>query len=222
MPKIDPKLVTLIEASKLSLDDTFMQYQPVTRKGQNLKNSLVDLINSNPKDFYRPVIDPSFTENEEIVYVPGSKPAMSKTYMWWEEKAKEFWPERGSRLGTKSEYLAFLGVLIKKLVEKGVEARRAWDMVCNNSLELGNYKVVSYENGPDIEVTGSREVCGFFDLSNLFKILSEEKEVDENGLWIASGCCTEESNVFPLAAIDHFVGRYFNLFFGTGWIVFDR
>jgi len=221
MPNIGYELLALIKASELSLDDPFMQYEPVTRKGQNLKNSLYDLIERGLKDFYRPVIDPSFNDEGEIVYTPGGEPAMGKTYTWWEEHAKAFWPERGSRLGTKTEYLAFLAVLIKRLVEGGMEVRRAWDIVCNNSGELGNYRQPSdSRQDPNIEPTGSREVCGFFDLSNVYKILAEDHY--DNGFWAASGGCTEESNVFPLAEIDHFTGRYFSLYFGTGWIILER
>ena len=220
MPKISPELLILIEGSKLSMEDEFMQYEPVTRKGQNLKNELVDLINSKPRDFYRPVIDPTLTEDGEIAYTLAAQPAMGKTYAWWEEHAKALWPERRSRLGTKAEYLAFLAVLIKKLVEGGMEIRHAWDIVCNNSSELGNYRKPSESRqNPNVEPTGSREVCGFYDLSNAYKILSDNST---NGFWAASGECTEEANVFPLAEIDHFTGRYTPLFFGTGWIILEK
>jgi len=221
MPKIAPKLLTRIKASELSLDDEFMRYEPVSRKGQNLKNSLEILIRNNPKDFYRPVIDPTFTEDGEFTYTPGAQPAMGKTYAWWEEHAKALWPERRSRLGTKSEYLSFLAVLIKKLVEGGMEICHAWDIVCNNSSELGNYKRPSdTKQNYNLEPTGSREVCGFYDLSNVYKILAEDNY--DNGFWAASGECTEEANVFPLAEIDHFTGRYTPLFFGTGWIILEK
>ena len=48
-------------------------------------------------------------------------------------------PERASRLGIKTEYIAFLGVLIKKLVDSGWKVDDAWDAVCNDSKKLGHY-----------------------------------------------------------------------------------
>ena len=41
------------------------------------------------------------------------KPAVGRTVKWWKKKAKEFMPEKESRIGTTNERIAFLALLIK-------------------------------------------------------------------------------------------------------------
>ena len=60
-------------------------------------------------------------DNDDIIcYHAGMKPAVGKLPTWWQEIAERFMPEKQSRLGTRKERIAFLGLLIKYLiVEKG-------------------------------------------------------------------------------------------------------
>ena len=104
----------LCEASKLSLEDEFMKYEPRTENERIFKKELQSAIRSGLKDFYRPKYDPSFDSDGKICFIRGAKPAVGKSYCWWEENARYYWNGR-SRLGRKEEYLAFLGILIKKL-----------------------------------------------------------------------------------------------------------
>jgi hypothetical protein len=186
----------LIEASKLSLDDDFLQYEPQTEAQEWFKKNLTSAIKSGVKDFYRPIYDPSVDENGNIVFVAGKKPAVGHSYNWWVEAAKKCVSNRQIRLGTKNEYVAFLGVLIKKLIASGWSAEDAWYVVCDDSKMLGHYW--NSENAKhDFEETGSREVCGFFDLANTCKILAWDDET--GGFWLASGYCNFVSNFYPLA-----------------------
>jgi len=56
-------MFVLIEASKLRTDDKFMLYKPRTRNEAKFKNQLSSVITKGIKDFYRPRIDPSFTDD---------------------------------------------------------------------------------------------------------------------------------------------------------------
>lgn len=47
------------------------------------------------------------------------------------------------------------------------------------------------------EVTSSREICGFFDLANTYKILAEDDGTD--GFWIAGGFFNTYSYNHPLS-----------------------
>ena len=174
----------LVEASKLSLDDKFMKHKPKNKREEELKELLKKVIKKGIKDFYRPRYDPSFNEDGTSVnYEAGENPAIGKSYNWWDKVAKEYMPKRHSRLGTKSEYIAFLGVLIKELVSTGLRVDKAWAAICNDSSKLGNlsdYKNVIFEK------TGSREVCGFFDLANTYKILMEDKDDISGGYWLGA------------------------------------
>ena len=210
----------LIEASKLSLEDLFMQYEPKTNKEQEFKELLTAVIKKGVKDFYRPSIDPSFNKDETgICYVKGRKPAVGKSYNWWYKAAKEYDTARRSRLGTKSEYIAFLGVLIKRLVERGWSIEDAWYAVCCDSKKLGHY-YNSVRAKYSIETTGSREVCGFFDLGNTFKILAEYEEA--GGFWLAGGGYVDDSDYYPLAVLYRNNGRYYNGKYSVGWLVLEE
>jgi len=186
-----------VEASKLSLTDEFMQYEPITKREKDFKRLLTDAILHGLKDFWRPKYDPSITKDDtKICYEAGKVPAVGRSYNWWTKVAKDFYPERNSRLATRTEYIAFLGVLIKKLVEKGWNVKTAWDAICNDSKRLGNY-INSESSKAILETTGQREVCGFYDLANTFKLLAEDDTA--NYFLLACGCYKNFSDDYPLA-----------------------
>ncbi len=200
--EVKDNVFVLVEASKLSLNDEFMQYEPETDEERKFKLLLEKAIKSGLKDFKRPNCDPSFNEGG-ICYEYGKAPAVGKSYNWWNQVAKKFKPEYNSRLGTKTEYVAFLGVLIKQLVEMGCSIKKAWDAVCNNSLESN----------------GCRAIFGIYDLVNCYRILAEDEEA--GGFWIA-GC--DYYNVFkfiPLAELHHCLDRNMDNSDGVGWLVLD-
>jgi len=210
---LNEEVFVLVPASSLSLTDDFMCYEPYKRREKYFKKRLVEVIKVGVKDFYRPKFDPSFNENGMICYRPGSSPAVGKTFRWWEKTAKEFCPERKSRLGTESEYTAFLGVLLKKLVADGWKVNEAWDAVCNDARMLGHYWNSEGARRNDFEPTGSREVCGYFDLGNTYKILDR--------FWMVGGCYYKYGNSF----ID-FVWCSINYHkdddYSVGWIVLEK
>ena len=209
----------LVEASKLSLDDEFMKYKPKTEGEEKFKKDLTEAIKKGVKDFWAPRCDPSFNEDGTgICYVEGKRPAVGKSYNWWEKAAKEFCPERQSHLGIKSERVAFLGWYIKKLIKSGWRMEDAWYAVCNDSKKLGHYW--NSENAKHaFEKTGSREVCGFCDLANTYKILAKDERA--GGFWLAGGGDCIDSDFFPLAVLvrvrnfSQDVGNYD----GVGWLV---
>lgn len=207
----------LIEASKLSLDDYFMQYTPMTLNEKKLKAMLNEVIDKGVNDFWRPKYDPSFDEvRSGIRYLPGAKPAVGASYVWWEETAKAIMPEYNSRLGTKDEYVTFLGFLIKHLVEEGMYLGNVWGAVCNDSVSLANY--FNFHNNK-LEHTGTTKVLEFCDLGNTVKILAEDKDAD--GFYIASGSLYSTGYAHPLADIRLKTDREFCWGAGVGWVVFD-
>lgn len=215
--KYTDDIFALVEASKLSLDDEFMFHEPKTKEEKELKKLLTEAIKKGLKDFYRPIMDPSFNGKGGICYVKGRKPAVGESYDWWKETALKFLPERNSRLGTETEYIAFLGVLLKKLVSSGWSIAKAWNAVCNDSKELGHYrnsKNAKYE----FEPTGSRKIDSYYDLANTYKILKHE----ETGFWIDGDGYYCSSNEHPLAdlfRINHCLDFYY---YGVGWLVLEK
>ena len=217
----DDDIFVLIEASKLSLKDGFMQYKPKTDEQKEFKKLLTEAIQRGVKDFYRPKLDPSFVNSKyhDICYSAGNKPAVGKSYNWWNKKAKAFCPERNSRLGTKIEYIVFLGVLIKRLVDEGWKVADAWNAVCNDSKDLGHY--CNSENSKhEFEDTGSREICGFFDLANTYKILAKDEEA--GGFWLAGGDFDLFSYFYPLADLSLSDSQNGDSYYGVGWLVLEK
>lgn len=206
----------LVEASKLSLKDDFMSHKPKTEAEKKFKAILTKVIKTGIEDFYRPTMDPSFSNKKKtkIHYVAGLRPAVGKSYNWWEETVKDSkWC-----LGTKEQYVAFLGVLIKMLVDKGWTIAEAWDAICNDSKKLGHY-YNSNDTKHQFEDTGSRETCGFFDLANTYKMLAEDKE--KGGFWLVGGSYYDSGCDYPLASLlidnDFGIREY-----GVAWLVLKK
>lgn len=208
----------LVEASKLSLNDEFMQYEPEPGRECEFKCLLTNAIKSGLKDFKRPKGDLSFNEGG-ICYEYGKAPAVAKSYNWWNQVAKKFKPEYNSRLGTMTEYVAFLGVLIKQLVEMGWSIKRAWDAVCNDSRELCYYCNSEYAKH-DYKSTGCIEICGLYDLEKkCYKILAEDEEA--GGFWLAGGNCNNGNCIHPLAYLWRFGTPNDDFSNSSGWLVLD-
>ena len=215
--EVKDNMFVRVEASKLSMNDEFMKYKPETDEERKFKLLLAKAIKSGVKDFWHPKCDPSLNKGG-ICYEYGKAPAVGKSYNWWNQAAEEFKPEYNSRLGTKTEYVAFLGVLIKQLVEMGWSIKKAWDAVCNDSKELGHYW--NSENAKnDLESTGCREICGFYDLANCYKILAKNEETGD--FWLASGRYGGDSHHDSLASLFR-LSRYSTLCYSSvGWLVLD-
>lgn len=187
----------IIEASKLSLKDKFLEYEPKTNHQKRLKRTLTVAINAGLNDFRRPAMDPSF-KDDKIVYEAGLMPATGKSFNWWSENAKKFMPEKNSRLGTGTQYDAFLGVLIKYLINEGVyTVSKAWWAVCDDSKELGHYCNSKNAKG-SFEATGSRRIGLFYDLANTNKFLSHDNDNSSDFLF-AGGSYKIDSYSCPLS-----------------------
>ena len=212
------EMFILVEASKLSMDDEFMQHQPKVAKERELKKELENVIQEGVADFYRPKMDPAFDEAGNICFKAGLMPAVGKSYDWWRKNAGTINPERWSRLGTKKEYIAFLGVLLKELIASGWTLEDAWEAVCVDSEKLGHYWN-SNNAKHDFEVTGSREVCGFYDLANTCKFLENTEE--ENAFWLVGGNCYYFSYVAPIYGKGIYFGHAKVLSQHVGGIVFE-
>ena len=209
----------LIEAEKLSVDDKFMKHRPRTVKEKDTKQLILEAINSKVKNFYRPIMDPTLCYGE-IEFIAGKKPAVGKSYNYWSEAVKRYIPTLNTRLGTRLEYGAFLGVLIKELVKMGMTVKGAWNVVCNDSKKLGHYH--NSKNGQyALEPTCSRCVCGFYDLGNTYKILA--KDTDDDDFYLAGGSYQGPGFYHTIATLrkDSSWNADLKLRSSVGWLVFS-
>jgi len=211
-----PELIR-IEASTLSTSDKFLQYIPQSKGEEEIKTRLLAIIENGIKDFYKFNCDPCFNNDwSGFTYEFGKFPAVGKTKDWWDLAAKRV----GGRVGEIREYIAFLGIVIKKLIESGWNAKKAWNTVCNNSAKIGNYF-----NSPDFigfENTGSRKVVGFYDLANTYKLITENMHDNNDTGILAGGYYLRHSQACPLSSIKFQKSLFADVTEAVGWIVFDR
>ena len=93
----------LVDVESLSLEDIFMQHEPVTQTQENLKSLITEAIEKKEKNFYKSVYDPSLKVIEtekEITFGPAfliqyktdekwttvSSPLFSSTYPYDKEQ----------------------------------------------------------------------------------------------------------------------------------------
>ena len=85
--KLSSKKYVVIEASKLSVKDEFMNYSPQTFYEKSFRGNLLNVLKQGMKDFCKPIYDPSLSSNG-ITYEPNQKPAVGLTFLQWFELAK--------------------------------------------------------------------------------------------------------------------------------------
>ncbi len=125
-------------------------------------------------------------------------------------------PEKGSRIGTTKERIAFLGLLIKYLIEeKGYTISDAWKAVCDQSKDLGHYWD-SDDAKHDFEDTGSRQVGEWYDLANTYKIIVDD---EEGGFSLVGGNYDYYGYDYPLADVNSIIFPNYEYFFSVGWLV---
>lgn len=211
------KYFPVVKASTLSLEDEFLRHEPESINQSQFKQMLVVAIISGLSDFRAQLIDPSFDENGCICYKAGMKPAVAKSAEWWKKNAEEFMPEKKSRLGLTKERIAFLGLLIKYLIEEQeYTVSNAWKAVCDQSKDLGHYYDSKYAKHV-LESTGSRQVGKWYDLANTYKIILDNKE--DTGLWIMGGYYYCNGDSSPLTQLKTISYPNNDSRINTGWIV---
>ena len=211
------KYFPIVRASTLSLKDKFLKHEPASEKQKVFKQRLIRAIECGLHDFRAQRMDPTFDEKGEICYQKGKKPAVGKEVYEWILIASNFMREKNSRLGTTNERIAFLGLLIKYLIEEqGYTASNAWKAVCDQSKDLGHY--CDSENAKHgFEPTGSRQVGEWYDLANTGKITDDgwgKFEYFGNDYGSFGWMC-------PLARIDTISNLFYKSDYEVGWIVLD-
>ena len=156
--------------------------------------------------FYRVMYDPTVADKHMVVFQNGKRPAVGHSYNWWVKTASKMSPVEGRQwhIATEYQYYAFLVWLINQLVKIGKSVEEALHQVVLDSKELGHY--YDSENstkGKDFEFTGSRCVCGLYDLANTFKILQCSNS-EAGGFWVAGGYYDVNGNYDPLADLEHY------------------
>lgn len=216
---LDDKRLINIDHSSEEFFDTVLDFYTDNKEIRNFKEAVEDVKKAELTPFWRPVMDPSI-EGEKVIYKEGNKPATGYSFNKWRQMTSEMPAVEGKtwKVGTEYQYYAFLVWLINKLVENyGWSVKEAMEAVVLDSKELGHY-YNSKNAMHDFETTGSREICGVFDLANTSKII-DCSNTKAGGFWLAGGDYYCDSCVCPLADLDHcyVVGNDCN--YSVGWLV---
>ena len=180
----------------------WLNHQPTTRRQKETLNLYLDAkANGRLHTFTCMTIDPSVKDGK-LVYQKGLPIITGFSQNQWEKMLKDYNPSRNSRQMTRTEYACRNLFLIQKLVKSGYEIEEAWKVVCDDS------RKIAYYCNPDNlkyvpEPTGSREVCGFCDLGNTWKLIAEDPWDVSGGFWAAGGCYSNDSNHDPVADLYH-------------------
>lgn len=213
------EMFPIVDIEGLSLEESFMQYEPQTSNEKRVKASIIKAKEIGMKNFRIPAMDPALDDDgETIIYCAGRKPAVGKSPQWWYKNAPKFMPSKNSRLKDDLQADVVLGVMrIKCLVEEGYQVVEAWKAVCVNSKDLGHYwnsKNAKHE----FETTGSRQIGKCFDLGNTCKIV---KKREASGFVLFGGSYNLCSSGYPLADADSINGPFSGCNGSVGELVLD-
>ena len=201
-----------ISGSESPIYAELLKHKPTNDKEAKFIDNLKKAISKSVKEFKVFVHDPSMGKKGKLQFVPGFEPAVGYSYKEWEQLAKA----NGLRLGTKDEYILFLGWLITNLINDGWYEADAWFAVCTDSKKLGHY-CDSANAKDDLEPTGSRMIAGKCDLANTHKFLAGDEK--DGGLWLAGGEYEYNGNNRPLASLSHNFCDDLVDFCAVGWFV---
>ena len=155
-------------------------------------------------------IEPTMNQkNKKIEFIKGAKVARGYTCEQWEKFAKEFMPERGSRLANLYELFIWYAWRI-------VKGHWSLGYVANDSSGDGNY-IDSPNSSGEYETSAKRKVGGFRDgIGNTFKIVT-------HGVWCAlvGGNCSRMGCHFTISNVDE-NSKDSTIYNGTGVIVLTK
>lgn len=212
------KKFLIVDVENIELKDSFLLHKPISANQKRVMKHIIEAKEEEMNNFRINAIDPSFSSEGSIIFLPGVKPAVERSSIFWDKVAKDFIPEKNSRLPDIKEYDVFLAYLIKTLVEKRhYFVREAWKVVCDESQNIAHYcdsKGTKYQK----ELTGSRLVYKFYDLANICKIIKDYKT---GKYWNASGNFTNDGCDAPLADIQRLFDPNFPCSHCTGKIIID-
>ena len=164
-------------------------------------------------------IDPSVKDGK-LVYQKGLPIKTGFSQKQWAKMLKEYNPSRNSRQMTRTEYACRNLFIIQKLVEFGYKIEEAWRAVCDDSREIGHYCNSDNAKGY-FEPTGSREVCGFYDLANAWKFVAMDSWEKAGGFWAAGGNYDCYSYNYPVADLRHYYDVDYVYCSGVGLLALD-
>ena len=208
----------IIDPSEL-IGHKLLNYEPKNEREDRLLADICKGIEMKLPAFRAPCIDPS-EENGKIVFKPGNKPAVGHDADWWKETWKNFMPNKNSRIGTNLHWAAFMGKLMAYLIEKEkYSVKDAWRAICRDRRVLGLYSNSEGERHNELALTGSKNVGGFFDIANTFKMV---EKMGDTTYFLAGGYYNFYESDFPITVLyEDYIHADVSKDVSVGWLVMD-
>ena len=160
-------------------------------------------------DYWIANLEPSVTDRK-IYYAEGNAVGVGFSCNQWNQMAKEYAPERFSRLSNEHELYIWYALRI-------VNGQWTLDYVANDSSSAGNYR-----NAPgathSMEKTGARKCGGFCDgQGNSYKIVTRE-----GGYALVGGRYDFDGICFPVADVSYSNNSDYLQLNGSGVLVLTK
>lgn len=211
------EFLPIVEVSKLSKKDEFLKHNPETAKQEKIKNEIIEIIDLGMEDFRAQRMDLTFDANGNICFKKGEKPAVGKSVDYMMSQAVNFLKEKNTKIGTTKRWVGFLAILIKSLINEGYSVEKAWHVVCDDSTEIGNFRKSSNLQN-SMEPTGSREIAGWCDLGNTYKVIRDD--LTGEILYVGGGC-NSFGDDHSLATFKNLYNIFYETQNGTIWLTAD-
>ena len=204
-----------------SFEGEWIEHQPTTKRQEETM-----MIYQDAKDkgrlhpFTCMTIDPSVKDGK-LVYQKGMPIRTIFSYRQWEKMIINYNLSRNSRMMTRTEYVCRNLFIIQKMVEEsGYKIEVAWRKLCDASEEIGHY--CDSDNFREcFEPTGSRNVCGFYDLGNAYKLIKEDPWKETRVFLAAGGDCLARGWESPVADIGYLGDVDYVAKYGVGMLAMD-
>lgn len=206
------EMFPIVDIEAVSLSDNFMAYNPTTSNQTRVRRDIRTAKKNHMKNFRRATLIPSFQEDgKSICYEENGRPAVGRTPKWWSNALEKFDSEKNSRMGNILEYDAFLGTVIKRLVEKeNYSVEKAWEIVCDSRINSWNIE--------KSKVGGKKPLGKVYDQENIRQIIRGYQGTD---FFIIGGLYEKGSMVSPIATIEEVESPASYYVKTTGWLVLD-
>lgn len=217
------KYFPIVPASTITTNSSILQYKPQNMAQAQLKVDLQRIAKMGMPDFRAQAMDPYINAKGEVCYEEYCNAEIKKSAKDWDKELKNFLPQMNSRMGTKLQYSAFLGLLIKQLVEeRQYNLKRAWYEVCNDSSKIANcWDSPRYTTKYGVkEPSGSRKIGKWYDLGNTRKIVIAEQNMQYKYYSCGSNYATE-GFIHPLTFSMILLTPSKPDYDSTGWCVMD-
>ena len=216
----DNRLVK-IDPQEPGFFDEVLNFKSTNKSINDFIEAVAEVKEARIEAFYRPIYDPSDAGDHLVAYMKGMRPATGHSYNWWVKTASNMPAVEGRHwcVAREYHYYALLVWLNKQLIKAGKNVGENLKQIIIDSKELGHYyNSEGSTKGDDFEPTGSRCICGIYDLANVFKILACSNQ-EAGGFWLGGGDCSNYSNNNPLANLSHDANVDFGNDYSVGMLV---